>query len=290
MNISDLHEELIIKILSYLSDMELARIAEVSKRFYKLRSMTLLSNINYRDDTNPITPRGNKVTPITAQQHAIAAHLTLEQCFGIRISPRTYQQVFLYRNSDKDNLTAKEKKSTVPSSSQGRSSYSLQHNQITPFWTVEKTAAWILGGLYSRLPFFLVSSPTQKINFIEGNVNHRALISRPAIYAREILQILSAGYTVDLAGPEETPYKLRNAQADALIILRPPAGPYTDIQTRLIPGLWNRDNKTLDSLFITYNGKAITADNLNVAMQEEIDAIMDAIDEAASIIHSFKYG
>jgi hypothetical protein len=116
------------------------------------------------------------------------------------------------------------------------------------------------------------------------------LITRPAIYAREILQILSAGYTVDLAAPEETPHKLRNAENHQLIILRPPRAPYTNIRSRLIPDLWNRNNNTLDSLLITYNGQALTAENLNLVMQEQIDMIMDTIDEAAMLLGSLKYG
>lgn len=269
--------------------MELARIAELGRRFYILRSKTLLSNINYTEEKNPIVPIGDKATTITDIQHYVAAHLTLEHCFGIRAMPRTYQQIFLYRNSDKKKLSKKEKKSTVPSSSIGRSRFELKYSEITPFWTVEKTAAWILGGIYSRLPFYLTSNPTEKTNFIEGNIKQRSQKNSPAIYAREILQILSSGYTVDFATKEETPHTLKNAKDHTSIILRPPPPPYTDIRTRLIPELWDRNNKTLNSLFITYNGETLTAEKLNTVMQDEIDEIQNMID-AANIISSLKYG
>ena len=103
--------------------------------------------------------------------------------------------------------------------------------------------------------------PPTTINLTQGATKE------PAIYARELLQILSAGYRIGFAKRSERPEGMKDRED--VLILRPPEyekGKRKEIlsakQTRLNPGLWDRDVKQASKLVASINGKAYTGADL----------------------------
>lgn len=263
-----LPEDLIMYIFSYLADLDLFRLAQVSRTFYEMVPRIFLSNINYVGDPKPVRPRGQSKTPIRADEHLAAAINALRQAFQIRaFQPKT--EIILYRVSDKDTLTQTEKERYVVPG---------------PFWTVEKTAAWILGGMLARVPFVLLTPPTEESNFREGKKTGRGADKGPAIYAREILQLLHNGYTIGTATREERPHKYRDRRD--LLILRPPAwnqGTLATTRTSLDSSIWNRHSS---QLVVTVNGTPVSFEMLNEFFTIAIEDLRSVVD-MVSLCSSF---
>jgi hypothetical protein len=95
--LNDLADEILTLIFSFLSDLDLMSIAQVSRRFHALQPCVLLSNMEFPDDDKPIVPRGTKKTPISSQQHMSLAVGTLLHAFRVRVLASTSPRIFLYR-------------------------------------------------------------------------------------------------------------------------------------------------------------------------------------------------
>ena len=264
-SLGDLSNELLLAIMRFLADLDLARIAQVSHTFHNLLPYSLLQNMRYTADPSPIRGPGQAKAAITDQQHLQAAAAAMQHAFGIR--NRDSHRIVLYRVSDKKTLTKTEtQRYVVPG----------------PFWTVEKTAAWILAGMFSRLPFVLITPPVEQSSYQEGDIRRRGGASGPSIYAREILQLLQQGYSIDYAGPTERPHQYR-ARAD-LLILRPPRvhrGTIAKTRTSLDLSIWDRTQQDSSMLIATVDGIPITAESLHEWFQREIEALQDAVECAA---------
>lgn len=266
-----LTEELWTYILDYLSDLDLMQVYQVSRFYHRLVPHVLLMNMRFRADADPI--RGSRQRnamraagkhAISAAEHGAGALAALRQAFQIHGLSQRFRatgpaRILLYRVSDKKLLTdAEVKRFVVPG----------------PFWTVEKTAAWILGGMFHRLPFVLLTAPTSETSFREGAVSRRDASTQPAIYAREIMQLLGNDYRIDFAREHERPFHFR--ERTDILVLRPPPSErrlMAEARTRLSPALWDRAQRDATLLITTVEGIPVTADALHEYFQRAMDSL-----------------
>lgn len=288
-----LTNEILLYIFTFLSDLDILSLFRVSKRFHELALRFYLAPGFYQDDNEPILGRGMKkdmtVTSTEHYSHAAAAFRMALQIRNRRYLKGKVPRIMLYRVSDKDELNTNEQvEFTVPGNPLGSKKYIPNVKTLTfynfqvsgkekSFWSVEKTAAWILGGIVARLPFVLVTDATNPENFKEGDVRNRGLTATVAIYAREIMQLLASGYTLGFASEGE----LHKQGSGKVLVLRPP---YRTTSHKLRDEMrsttsrmnrttiWDRDLKDPKALAITVGGRKITAESLSsfVAREREL--------------------
>ncbi|HEX4955438.1 MAG TPA: DUF4157 domain-containing protein [Thermoanaerobaculia bacterium] len=288
-----LPNQILLYIFTFLSDLDILRLFQVSQRFHELALRFFIDTNFYQQDTEPIVGRGmSKGTVISAQTHWSHAAAAFRLALSIRnrqFSKGKVPRIQLYRVSDKKSLTSAEQMGLTvpgnPSNSQqyipGLKDQELYNFQLKgrskSFWTVEKTGAWILGGIVARLPFVLVTDPTNDQNFKEGDVRNRNVSATVAIYAREIMQLLAAGYSIGFATKGEQPSKLEESKP--VLVLRPPfrtkgrslleeMGATTSYMAKRT--IWNRQLKDPKNLTILVNGRTITAETLSSYIQSEM--------------------
>lgn len=116
--------------------------------------------------------------------------------------------VILYRVDSKSLLTSQEKKAQTLSSS--------VHAAVggTEVWPLEKTAAWIQGAIRARVAFVLLNDPRGD-DILIGGLNKNS----DAVYVRELHQITSTRYQIDVASSDERPSGMKGKK---IFILRPP--------------------------------------------------------------------
>jgi hypothetical protein len=258
-------EELQKYVLSFISNMDLAMLANTSHRFREIQTSIFLSALDFPGG-EAVGGRKGKLH-ISPAANFEAARQALFHAFAIKFEtnkPRVQSgsaRIMLYRVSEKTLMSGTQKSRFTVSG---------------PFWTVEKTAAWILGGVATNLPFVLVSAVTNQRNFISGDLRRRRGRSEVAIYGREILQLLEYGYWLDFAKESESPTK----SSGEIFVLRPPKNLnlYRPVPNRL---LWNRDNKGLNDVFIQMpEGGFLTASMLSNFFQAEVDKLRQVVNLA----------
>lgn len=290
---NNLPDYLLLYIFNFLSNLDILQLFRVSKRFHELALRFFLPTSFYTQDTEPIVGRGmTQGTVVSAQEHWSHAAAAFRLALSIRnrkFSKGKVPRILLYRVSDKHNLNSAETMAlTVPGNPSNSKQYIPQlkkqelynfqvHGRDKSFWSVEKTGAWILGGIVARLPFVLVTKPTDSENFKEGDVRNRNVSQTVAIYAREIMQLLEAGYTLGFSTEGQRPKEL-SSNPNVLVLLPPSRRTYRTLYNEMSSTtsylnrdtIWNRQVKDPTALTITVNGRKITAEALANYIQEEL--------------------
>jgi hypothetical protein len=161
------------------------------------------------------------ITPDKMMEIALMAYNTAVEL------KRKQLPVILYRVDSKGQLTSQEKKAQTLSSS--------VHAAVgdTEVWPLEKTAAWIQGAIRARVSFVLLNDP-RGVDILIGGINKKS----DAVYVRELHQITSMRYQIDVTTTEERPSGMKGKK---LFILRPPARDVgvLPLVPRLTPEMWS---------------------------------------------------
>jgi hypothetical protein len=177
----------------FLDDFDLGQLGGTSKGMHdKTVPLQVGSWYGDHDAKHYDSRRGEVTIPRDEMlQIAIQSYTTALKLKG------TGKPVILYRVSDKASLTqTEENEQTVAGAVR----------TVDNLWPVERTAAWIQGGMRARIPFVLLTDPRG----VDALVGGKDKLS-DAVYVREIFQILQTHYTISVTATTDLPVRVRNS-------------------------------------------------------------------------------
>jgi hypothetical protein len=221
-------------ILSGLSDQEIGRLYYLLSKnsFFKqnLFPFPFITRQRLPQIDKAIWSRGQTQVGLSAQEHFAHGIEALEHGLKTRkmgVRKQNPRAVFLYRVQDKSKFRKWESPNVTPG----------------PPWSVEKSGSFVTGGVIAHKPFVLVTEPTEDALFQSRGSNKDEV----AIYAREIMQVLSSGFRIAHGSdyPHLLPAKLKGENP---FILMPPK--VRSPRYSMNRDVWDREKGT--GLKITY--------------------------------------
>ena len=209
--------------------------------------------------TDPIWPRGKKRKSLTAEEHFTLGKESFKkgQEQG-RKKPRTENPVETVSRSGLIYLFRVDDKEKIPQ--QKDQTYTTPGNP----WTPQRSVSWVKGGIHSGAKFVLTTDPTDPSSFKQDSGKRKG---EPAIYAREVAELLSHGYIPILerrASLLKRQKKVQYAQDDHVIVLTPGR----EIDERVLKTDWS---KVQDTDIPNFKGDFFSGINPKVTSEDIAD-------------------
>jgi hypothetical protein len=199
-------------------DKELAVLRRVSKAIRPLAIEKEVGPAFHKEVTHSQQSRGvTETTPIGPDRMLEIAIMAYNAAILLH---RQKKPVILYRIAGKKTLSLQEQMQTLSSSVRAWVDTARGRKEV---WPIEKTAAWIQGGMRARVVFVLLNDPRENL---VGGVDKQS----DAVYVREIFQIISTRYEIGKAPEAVTPEALRKHNI-LPFVLNPPSVPLGALPT-----------------------------------------------------------